>query len=240
VAVAGDSSGAYDPGAYCREVESYLCHKNDGHLIRIVGPAFELVSGWAARGIPLRVTFEGVDRFFERYYRKGARRRPVHISFCEDDVLDVFDAWCRATGVPSLGDAEGDESRQVRPGLTRHLERTIAALVGCRGPGSTRLDAAIDAAVRELDVLKAGGKVLRGEPRAAALARLQELDVLLSAEARASLPDAELAALTRDAEESLTPFRSRMTDAAWREARAAAIDRAVRGALHLPVIAFEA
>ena len=28
---------------YCREIESYLCKKNEGHLIRIVGPAFEMV-----------------------------------------------------------------------------------------------------------------------------------------------------------------------------------------------------
>ena len=33
---------------YCREIETYLCQKNDGHLIRVVGPSFEIVSGWAA------------------------------------------------------------------------------------------------------------------------------------------------------------------------------------------------
>ena len=32
---------------YCRQVEAYLCRKNDGHLVRIVGPAFEQVCGWA-------------------------------------------------------------------------------------------------------------------------------------------------------------------------------------------------
>ena len=40
---------------YCREIETYLCRKNDGHLIRVVGPSFELVSGWAAQGVPLKV-----------------------------------------------------------------------------------------------------------------------------------------------------------------------------------------
>jgi len=30
-----------DPAEYCREIENYLCQKNEGHLIRIVGPAFE-------------------------------------------------------------------------------------------------------------------------------------------------------------------------------------------------------
>ena len=84
---------------YCREIETYLCQKNDGHLIRVTGPSFDLVSGWAAQGVPLKVAFKGIDRYFERYYRKGPRRRPVKIDFCEADVLDVFDEWRRATGL---------------------------------------------------------------------------------------------------------------------------------------------
>ena len=86
---------------YCREIETYLCQKNDGHLIRVVGPSFEVVSGWAAQGVPLKIACAGIDRYFERYYRKGPRRRPVKIDFCDADVLDVFDEWRRATGVQS-------------------------------------------------------------------------------------------------------------------------------------------
>ena len=94
---------------YCRAIETYLCQKNDGHLIRVVGPSFELVSSWAADGVPLKVACRGIDRYFERYYRKGPRRRPVRIDFCEADVLDAFDEWRRAVGLPSHGglDPEG-------------------------------------------------------------------------------------------------------------------------------------
>jgi hypothetical protein len=84
---------------FCREIETYLCRKNDGHLIRVTGPSFDLVSGWAERGVPIRVALAGIDRYFERYYRQGPRRRPVRIDFCEADVLDVFDEWRRATGI---------------------------------------------------------------------------------------------------------------------------------------------
>ena len=80
------------PADYCRAIEAYLCRKNDGHLIRIVGPSFEKVCGWAEKGVPIKVAFRGIDRYFERYYAKGARRRPVRIDFCEADVLDVFAA----------------------------------------------------------------------------------------------------------------------------------------------------
>ena len=85
------TSASPDIERYCRDIEAYLCRKNDGHLIRVVGPSFELVSGWAARGVPLKVAYQGIDRYFERYYRKGPRRRPVKVDFCEADVLDVFD-----------------------------------------------------------------------------------------------------------------------------------------------------
>jgi len=85
---------------YCREIETYLCQKNDGHLIRVVGPSFGVVSRWAEQGVPLKVAFAGIDRYFERYYRKGPRRRPVKIDFCDADVLDVFDEWRRAVGIP--------------------------------------------------------------------------------------------------------------------------------------------
>jgi len=80
---------------YCREIEAYLCRKNDGHVIRVVGPSFDLVARWAAKGVPINVAYEGIDRYFERYYRKGPRRRPVKIDFCEPDVLDVFDEFSR-------------------------------------------------------------------------------------------------------------------------------------------------
>ena len=87
-----------DVESYARELEAYLCRKNDGHLIRITGPAFEQVQGWAAQGVPIKVAEAGIDRYFERYYRKGPRRRPVRIEFCEADVLEPS-IWRRAVGV---------------------------------------------------------------------------------------------------------------------------------------------
>ena len=77
-----------DPADYCRQIETYLCRKNEGHLIRIVGPVFEQVSAWAAQGVPLAVAFKGIDRYCERYYAKGPRRRPVRVEFCEADILE--------------------------------------------------------------------------------------------------------------------------------------------------------
>lgn len=242
----GAGRGPIDLGRYCREVETHLCRKNDGHLIRIVGPSFELVSRWAAQGIPLRVVFEGIDRFFERYYRKGPRRRPVHIAFCEDDVLSAFDAWRRATGVvavfpdaaASFQPASSPTRPRQRQSLAAHLDRTIAALTARRAGAPPALDAALERAVREVDLLRAQGAA-RGEARVRVLERLRALEEALLADARSTVSSDELAALTAEAEEGLTPFKARMPAERWETARVSALDRALRSALKLPVIAFE-
>ena len=122
-----------DVAEYCREIEAYLTRKNEGHLIRIAGPVFEKVSGWAAQGVPLAVAFRGIDRYCERYYAKGPRRRPVRVEFCEADILELFDDWRRAVGVTQLADASTDEDAPVkRDSMAAHLDRAIACLTTTR------------------------------------------------------------------------------------------------------------
>jgi len=220
---------------YCHEVERYLCQKNDGHLIRIVGPSFDLVSAWAAQGVPLKVACRGIDRYVERYYGKGPRRRPVRIDFCEADVLDAFDEWRRATGL-----AGGDDARPARrASLPEHLVRVLARLTSARATG--RVDAAFDGVIdrvaRELDVARREAGGVRGAARAALLARLAVFDRELLDAARGTLDDAGLAALRREAEDELSPFRARMSAEAFARACDAALDRLVRERCGLPVIA---
>ena len=124
---------------YCREIETYLTRKNDGHLIRVVGPSFEVVSGWAEQGVPLKNALAGIDRYFERYYRKGPRRRPVKIDFCDADVLDVFEEWRRATGVSASSADIGDQHAAVSNrnlSLPAHLSRVVLRLTSARASGS--------------------------------------------------------------------------------------------------------
>ena len=96
-----------DASEYCRKLESYLCQKNEGHLIRISGPVFDQVRGWATMGVPLAVAFRGIDRYCERYYAKGPKRRPVRVEFCEADILELFDDWRRAVGLAEPGTSRG-------------------------------------------------------------------------------------------------------------------------------------
>ena len=229
-----------EPVEYCREIETYLCRKNDGHLIRITGPSFDLVTAWAAQGVPLKVAFRGIDRYFERYYAKGPRRRPVRIDFCEADVLDTFDEWRRATGLTAAGEdrsADGEGPAGHRgPSLPVHMERVLRRLTSARATG--RLDAGcddlLDRVARELDAARG----VRGAKRQALVERLAALDRELLDAARASLDDASRTALGREADEELAGFRSGMSPEAFARAREAAIDRLVRDLAGLPTIAF--
>jgi len=225
-----------DPADFCREVETYLCRKNEGHLIRIVGPTFEMVTGWAVKGVPLAVVCKGIDQYCERYYAKGPRRRPVRVEFCEADVLELFDAWRRAVGVSAAnGEAEIERKQDSLPA---HLDRAIARLTALRSSERSRAFAdRLDETVRELDRMKATAKQARGEARAAILDRLTALDASLLDVAGSQLDETARAALRARAEAEIAPFASRMSA----DARAAAIDaafaRLLRDDAGLPVLA---
>jgi hypothetical protein len=234
---------------YCREVERYLCQKNDGHLIRIVGPSFERVSGWASQGVPLKVACRGIDRYFERYYAKGPRRRPVRIDFCEADVLDVFDEWRRALGLPSTAVVDGatetgteghGQHERRGPSLPSHLERVLLRLTAARATDTLdqTFDDVLDRVARELDVAKRDARGVRGATRQAMVDRLATLDRDMLDAARTKVGETELSRLSHDAEEELSAFRVGMSADAFARARAAAVDRLVRERFSLPTITF--
>ena len=237
-----------DIAEYCREIETYLCRKNDGHLIRVVGPSFELVSAWAASGVPLKIAYAGIDRYFERYYRNGPRRRPVKIDFCEADVLDLFEEWRKALGVTQAAaeghqsSVDGDQSAVVsRQSLPAHLERVVLRLSSARARGSLgdAFDSLIDRVSAELDAARSKAGGLRGAARRELVERLSTLDAELIRQARSGLDAADAASLARDAEDELAAFRSGMAPDAFARAREAATDRLVRERFALPTIAFE-
>jgi hypothetical protein len=219
-----------------------------------------MVCGWAVRGVPITVAQRGIDRYFERYYASGPRRRPVRIDFCEADVLDVFDEWRRAVGVTSSAVAGGDAGADLpasaeaaaggevgptpshaakRESLAAHLERVVARLTAMRAGGDRSLDSIIDAIVQELDTERGAARTLRGRARADLLQRLVDLDGQLLSAARGGLSDADRSALRRDAEAELAPFRARMPQAAFERSVAACMDRLLRDRFRIPTLSLE-
>jgi hypothetical protein len=229
---------------YCREIEAYLCRKNDGHLIRIVGPSFERVRGWAALGIPYKIACEGIDRYFLRYYAKGPRRRPVQIDFCEDDVLDAFEGWRRAVGVrlPGAGPSV-DEAivKQQKKSLPNHLDRVCEKLTNRRAgvnPLPPDYDRVLEEVTSEISAFRDLPSPIRGDMRERVTARLVELDRVMLDAARAHTDTAVLQSMRDDAMEQLRPFRDRMPGEAYDRALVAAIDGLLRERDRLPVVSF--
>lgn len=233
------------PHEYCREIEAYLCRKNDGHLIRIVGPSFERVCSWAAQGIPFRIACQGIDTCFVRYYAKGVRRRPVLIDFCENDILDAFDAWRRVVGVRLPGVETTDEESQAKKrkrSLPEHLDRVCERVTARRAgmtPPPPEFDAMLETVTAEAAAFRDMEGPIRGEARARVTARLAELDRMMLAAARAHVDPAAVQSMRAEASEQLLPFRDRMAADIYQRAIDSAVDRLLREREQLPTVSFE-
>jgi hypothetical protein len=247
-----------DVDQYCRDIEAHLCRRNAGHLVRIAGPAFDLVRGWAQRGIPLKVALQGIDRYVDRSSARGMRRRPARVEFCEADVLDAFDAWRRAVGIHRAeadvasraeadsagGGAEADGEAAPRPrsreSLSTHLDRVIVRLTSLRtGEVPEAWDAALEEIVRTLDAMHPAARRARGDRRERILADLQALDARLMARARDAAGTGLRADAAREATAELEPFAARLSPAAFAAAHLRCENRALRERLRLPTLTLE-
>jgi hypothetical protein len=237
-----------DVGEYCRRVEEHLMRVNDGHLVRIFGPGFELVRGWALAGVPLSIACYGIDQKAERH-RAGSSKRPLRIEFCDIDVQEAFARWRRAVGVTGGGASDasigsGDEAmaevpERRRTSLTKELDRAADRLVRAAGrmetPPSLRdaLGSVLDAVVD----LREKAKKRRGGERDALLPELAALDGALRQAARAATAD--LTGIRAEAENELGPYRRRLAADAWERSVSAGVDRLLRERYGLPILDLE-
>lgn len=238
-----------DADSYCRDVEAHLCRRNAGHLVRIVGPAFEMVAGWAARGVPLKVVLRGIDTCVERRAAKGPSRRPVRIEFCEADVLDGFDQWRRAVGIGTAGlvaasgqGVEPEAEHRVKAGfsLRAHLDRVAARLTDRVASGGlpASLEAVIDQAIVDLAPARDASRRMRGDARAELIAALGGIDARVMAAAQANTPADRLAEIGDAAAGELSGFAGRMPADAFARAVAAASQKLLREYWKLPEIGY--
>ena len=228
-------------GVYCREVESYLCRRNGGHLIRIVGPSFELVRGWADAGVPVSLVQRAIDVCVERREARHEAAKPLRIEFCETEVREQFQRWRRAVGPYVAGLAGGEDADDPAPaGLASHLTRASEKLAraAARLERSEAFRAALDAIVGSVAAVQIESKGARRERRDAFVEQLKTLDQQLLGAARAEAAQSGLdAELRTKAAEELAPWRERMPREAWVAAVQAASDRLLRDRLDLPDLA---
>ena len=233
-----------DVGEYCRRVEEHLTKVNGGHLVRVVGPAFELVRRWADEGVPLSVVFRGIERKAERRAAAGPGR-PLRLEFCEGDVTAVFSAWSRAVGVGATEVSEGTEATEGagdtekrKPSLSKHVERALDRLSRAMGrddwPDGLRGDA--DRILVALAAIREAARTARGPARDELAGQLRALDADIARAAAATAPAPLLVELRAEAERDLAPFRGRLAGDAWRQSMAITVDRLLRDRLGLPTL----
>jgi len=241
-------------GEYCRAVESLLCRKNDGHLIRVVGPAFEMVCSWEETGIPLGIVERAIERRHLRYCGDGARRRPLRIEFCEGDVLDLFDQWRRAVGIsqtvkePFVGVSAAPESAVERPNsratLVAHLDEVIARLelwseMPTGVSNDSELSRRVSKIVESVNLFRKSSESLRGRAREEVITKLKSFDEELMMSIRASADQILTRKLETEARASLEPFRSRMASEAFQDAVTIATDRLLVSHFRLPPLLYD-
>lgn len=235
---------ARDDLRYCRDVEAYLCRRNGGHLVRIVGPAFALVRGWAEAGVPLTIVERAIDTCCERREARRSAARPLRIEFCEAEVREQFERWRRAIG-PYIGveepagadGAASSDGDAPAPGLASHLARAGERLAraAARLEHSEAFRGRLDAIIAALDEVRTESKGARGERRAAFVERLARMDDALMTAARDEAVRAGIEPEVRaSAAKELTAWRERMPAETWSGAVAAAAGRLLRDRYDLP------
>jgi hypothetical protein len=247
------ASGAdADLGAYCRQVEDFLTKTNGGHLVRIVGPAFDLVRRWAQSGVPMSVVLEGIRSKAARH-QAGGSRRPLRLEFCATDVDETFTRWRRAIGMPAemragVDGSSGDEpatgtARHARlPSLPRHLDRIMERLTGAanRVDVSEAFRDAVNRALGDISALRDLAAGARGSARADAIAQLARVERQLLDDVRDTLDPSVQDELRAGAAADVAAFQSRLAPDAWGRSVAIGVDRQIRERFGLPVMDPEA
>lgn len=241
-----DAATAVDLGSYCRRVEEHLARVNGGHLVRVVGPAFDLVRRWREEGIPLSVVMRGVDQKAARH-RSGRALRALRLEFCEPDVRALFEEWRRSVGVRRGDDAsaEGDAAPGVadergrrRLSLARQLDRAIDKLAHAAGRLEST-DAVREETSRVLDdlaALREDSRHARGaEARRALAERAATIDRRIGALARLTA-GATAAGADAEAASELAAYRGRLSRDDWDRSVRAGADRLLRERCSLPTL----
>jgi hypothetical protein len=244
VSESSQSEAPFDLGEYCRGVEEHLARVNEGHIIRIVGPAFEMVRAWALEGIPLGIVCRGIDAKAERH-RAGRSMRPLRLEFCEGDVRALYDDWRRAVGAwsPDEGSDAASEplppavEERRRPSITRQLDRAIERVVAASGSLDLPdgLPDALTAILDDLVALRDQLRHARGAARQALAERLVAIDRAIGDAARAAA-GTSLVDVESEARRELAAFRNRLPAEAWERSVRAGADRLLRERYNLPTL----
>jgi hypothetical protein len=229
-------SGAPEADDYFRVIEEEFVRRRGAPLL--LSPRdWALMASWREAGIPLRIAVQGIRNVFDAFERRAPTGRRVNsLSYCRQEVLSLFELY-RAVRGAEAGRPDSGTGRPPERTVARHLgrlqRRVREAMGAASAAGHDSLVAVLAesaADLRRLRVEVKGGRLDPGTMEE--ILRGREETVLRTA--RACLPEAELRAEEREADEALALERGRMAPEAYAATRAAALARRLRRRFALP------
>ncbi len=199
---------------YFTEIEEHFQRARGTSLFLLSPLDWALIETWKSGGIPLEAVRRGIERAFEKG-RASKRRQAVNsLAYCTQAVMEEAEIMAKGgTGQPSAPVEEAPFSVEE---LRAHLSAN-AALLGTKGWGElaaslTQLAEDAEAQHRDLEELEL---------------RLTVIEEKMLAEARAAQSEEQLLKVRREMENSLRPYRGKMTADQLSRLERQFVDRAV-------------
>ena len=210
-------TAALPEAAYYQAVEEYFVSRR-GDPLFLSNADWYLVRKWRQAGIPLRVVLRGIRDALDGHAHSWSRDRKVgSLAYCEQEVQAARERWQRSL---ALGAAPALDVAGALHGFARALERAPGL-----GPRSREAAAAIVEDLR--------GKAV--EERLAELEPwLAERESRLLDALRADAEAASLAAVEKQVDEALAPYRDRMPARVLEQIRRDSLARRVLEAHGIP------
>jgi hypothetical protein len=194
------AEAALEEAAYYQTIEEFFVSRR-GDPLFLSNADWLLIRKWRRSGLPLRIALRGIADALDGHAHSWGRKRKVgSLAYCAAEVDAARERWQRALSF----DDEAETS--VSAALTAFADALEAATgLGGRGTAAAR-SAATE--LRAWTVPAAGGP-----PRLEALTRrLGATEKALLEALRADADPAALAAIDREIEADLAPYRGRMPE----------------------------
>ena len=226
---------------YFTEIEDTFIRRRGKHLL--LSPMdWALIESWKQKGVPLHVALRGIEQAFDSFEARPRRRSIKSLLYCEEEVEAQYAEWReRQQGARVLEPENGasvaangqngagvsaDENAGLpfpRAAIQAHLAECLAQLKQahanrCATSRDELCEALARAAARLADLETDFAASAR--PNAEQLeAALTDLDALLERAITAHLPDEQVSARRKQAEEQLRPYRARMARETFAQTR---------------------
>ncbi len=200
---------------YFTEIEEHFQRARGTSLFLLSPLDWALIETWKNGGIPLEAVRRGIERAFEKWKLSKRRQAVNSLAYCTQAVMEEAEIMAKGGTSQPVATVETEAPFSVDE-LRRHLSES-AALLASKGWAdlSASLQKLADEAEQHVKALEELEM------------RLTVLEEKMLAEARAAQSEEQLLKVRREMENSLRPYRGKMTADQLSRLERQFVDRAV-------------